>query len=616
MEKENLDKIIKQVADINVPVQPERRNPKDPGYKKGNLYDGPVYHGRKKFSVNKDIYKGRSRAARSSISGSPKSQRNALRVIPISGLDEVGRNCTVIQYGDDIAIIDLGMGFGDDKSYGVDAKLPNVEYLVENRRKIRGILVTHGHMDHIGALPYYIASLGYPTIYAPPFTIEMIKSTIFDDRVEGVEKGKVKLVTVSPRQIVTLGQIKAQFVRVTHSIPDSSTIVMHTPAGAVFFSGDYKFDDTPLNEPTTDYSLIKAVGDKHPILALLDSTNSYIEGRSKSEKDIYKILESSVKEAKGRVIVATFSSMINRVYSLIDIAHKLKKKVILLGGSIRKTYDIAVKTGYIQAHKDVVIDPRQERKYKDSELLFLVTGTQGEEMSVLSRLSRSDSKWIKIKPGDTVIMSSSVIPGNAIAIQHVIDGLIKLGADVAHQAILDVHVSGHAYQDDMKRMTELVRARNVLPVHGHLSFRVQHGKLLKKWGYKDENILIADDGTVWEYTGRNWVAVEQLKVSPVLVDGSMVMKKNDQVMHERVNMSESGVVLVKVSSSREIKFASKGIAPESYMNNVFKELESLVREELNSKNSAKEAAIVAVVKKHIEFKLGKIPEVFVAVSDQ
>ena len=467
---------------------------------------------------------------------------NKLKFMALGGVDDINRNCYVIEYGKDIVVMDMGFSFPDDSLYGVDYLIPDVEYLRRRKERIAGIVLSHAHMDHIGAIPYVIEKLGFPMIYGRQFTILLLKEKLKEFGLEN----KVKTKIVKENEDIHLRSMTARLIPVTHSIPQSSSILVKTPGGNIIYSGDFKFDDNPVNEAKPNYETYEKIGKEGIDLACIDSTNIYLEGKSKSETEIAGILDRIVKNAKGRVIASTFSSLGTRLYSLIEIAKKYNRKVAVTGRSMKNMLVLLRQIGYIKAGDNLFISDKSVKSVPDEKLLILTTGTQGEEMAALSRIARNEHNDIKIKETDTVVLSSSVIPGNQVMVQHLIDDLIKLGARVIHQSFMDVHTSGHGYQEDIKKMLQLVKPKYAMPVHGWPSFIHEAAFQYNRWGMKRKNILIPETGRFFikeEKDGR-WIKTDKIECKDVCVEGISITDAGKALIEERAQLANFGVLLL------------------------------------------------------------------------
>lgn len=478
-----------------------------------------------------------------------KSKRKKLRVIPISGLEFIGANCTAIEYGDDIVIIDAGMGFTSVDYLGIDYVIPNPKYFVQNAKKIKGLVITHGHLDHIGAIPNLIESMGFPTIFASKFAKELIYNKVRMDAKDVYPK--VNITNVNPNSKLRFGDIQIEFFSVNHSIPESMGIIIRTPEGIVVHSGDFKFDNSPINEAPADYAKIAKVGSEGVLCLLSDSTNSYREGNCLSESEISKRLDGLIGDIKGRVVVATFGSMVNRLMELLKIAQKYDRKVFVSGRSMQNAIDIAVKVGYIKIPENLLIKGRDVSKYKDDKIMILATGSQGEDLAALARMSRNEHKEIQIKHGDTVILSASIIPGNGSLVQGLIDDLSKLGAYVYHNEIMNLHTTGHGHKEEQKLMINLVQPKYFMPVHGFQSFLAEHARTAVSIGIPEENVILAKDGDVIELSKQEWKKVSKVTAKPVNVSGSMVGDIGNIVLDDRQKLASYGVVVYSMLLNKQ-----------------------------------------------------------------
>ncbi|HOU75718.1 MAG TPA: ribonuclease J [Candidatus Dojkabacteria bacterium] len=503
---------------------------------------------------------------------------NSIKIIPLGGFDQVGLNSIVVEYANEIIIVDMGYGFPDETLPGVNMVLPPINYLLKNKKKIKAIVITHGHIDHIGAIHHLLNKIGNPPIYATNFTSQVISQKLTKENF----KGKYKINTVTYNNPVKIGSLKVNFVHVTHSIPDASTITISSPVGEIFLSGDFKFDDTPLNEKKPDYAGLQRIGDRKPIVALIDSTNSFDKGWSLSEKKVYDVLFKEIQKAKGRVIIATFSSEVTRMYSIIDIAFKQKRKVVLLGRSIEEMYKISVKTGYIQSNKNVVISQKQAKIHRDNELIYIVTGTQGEREAALTRMIEKKFDRLSLKKSDNVIMSSSIIPGNEVAIFKNIDKLIQMGVSVTHRKQLDVHATGHAHQQEQLKMLSLVRPKYIIPAYANPMLRDQLRKTVIQNGYRNENVLMVKNGDIWEYNGQNWNNIGNIDNRPYTIDGKSIVSLSNELVNERLQLENNGFIVI-VLAGNSIKITHSGIVAPHKSKSFSNEIETIVKNKLSNK---------------------------------
>ncbi len=469
-----------------------------------------------------------------------------LKVITLGGVEEVGINSTIIELGNDIIVIDFGLGFSEDNLYGIDFLIPNFEYLQNNRDKIRGFVITHGHLDHIGGLAYVLDKLGNPPIYGTKMTVEIIKEKLADKSI-GL-KNKARIIEFSPEDKFNLGAFNMSFFRVNHNIPDSVGIIVGTKFGNLVHTGDFKFDNTPFEEPVTQYHKITKVGEEGVLLLMSDSTNANKSGMSVSESAITPILENIIIHSEGRIIAATFSSLLTRVNQLVSLSHKYGRKVAISGLSMEKTIKIAKNLGYLDVPKDTFIKISDTSKYPDKEILIITTGAQGEENAGLMKMILGDHAQISIKKEDTVILSSSVIPTNASLVQKLLDYIVGSGANVIHQSIMDVHAGGHAHQEDHKLLLNLIKPRYFMPIEGYQSFLDSHKKTAKSVGINDNKILMPKDGSVFEYQeGKGFVQGERITHVPVRISNNLLGDIGNKVMKEREQLSENGILLININ---------------------------------------------------------------------
>ncbi len=508
------------------------------------------------------------------------NKKEMLKLCTLSGTTEIGRNCNFVEYSNEIVMIDAGYSFPGQEMYGIDYLIPNTSYLRKNKEKIKAILITHGHLDHIGALKWVLPELDYPPIYAGGFAKALIEEKM---REYGM-LNKVKIYSVERKSIIKIGKyFKASFIGINHSIPDAFSIFVESPNGNVFFSGDYKIDMTPANEPQTDYEALRKLRGKID-LALMESTNATNPGKAPSEKQIFDNLAELIKQQKGRVVVAAFSSLITRLYSLIEVAKITNRKIVLSGRSLELSLDIARKKRYINIDDKMVVKEKDINKYPDNELLILCTGSQGERFAALNRISLNEHKFIKIKKGDLVIMSSSEIPENISTIEKMTDRIISLGADLVKDTVnLKIHSTGHGNQEDMKMMHELIQPKAVMPIHGPLTFRYFNKQNFLKWGMNDQDIFLTDDGQTWLFNGHHWSRGKKVESKPILIDGLGVGDTGEIVLKDRKQLSEFGMFVVvlnmNIKNKRIIgrpRFVSRGFVYMKGSQELLKEIENQI----------------------------------------
>lgn len=479
-----------------------------------------------------------------SATGNSKAtlSRNVLRVIPLGGLEEVGANMMAYEFGEDIIIVDCGFAFPDETTPGIDYIIPETKYLEDRKKNIRAMFITHGHMDHIGAIPYLLAKLGDPPIYTMPLSAGMIKKRLEEFNLQG----RVKLNALSVDDTVPVGNFTIKFFSVNHNIPDSVGLSINTPIGQIIHTGDWKFDHTPINERVTDFHKISTFGGQGVLALMSDSTNATKAGYCLSEREIGASIERIFAEAKGRIIFASFSSLISRMQQVMDFAAKHNRKVIVTGRSMVNTLETALSLGYLKIQPKIIIKSEQASKYPDNQILVLTTGAQGEEASQLARMSRGEHRSIKIKTGDTVVISSSPIPGNERSIVAVLDNLTRQGATVIYNKVLDIHTSGHAQQEELKLMMQLTKPKFFVPIHGEHHMLAAHSKLAQSIGMDANNCFLLGNGSVLEFNanGEAKVLNEKVEAGYVFVDGLGVGDVGEVVIRDRQVMAQDGMFVI------------------------------------------------------------------------
>jgi ribonuclease J len=468
-----------------------------------------------------------------------------LQIIPLGGLGEIGKNMTVVRYGDDIIVIDAGLSFPEDEMLGIDLVIPDISYLLDNREMVRAIILTHGHEDHIGALPYVLKQLSVP-VYGTRLTLGILEGRLKENDVEAAAKNAVK-----PGDQVQIGPFKIGFVKVSHSIPDAVALSIKTPAGTIVHTGDFKLDQTPVDGKVTDFHRFAELGDQGVLVLMADSTNAERPGYTQSEKMVGKSFEDAFQNCRDRVIIATFSSNVHRIQQAIDMACKFRRKVAILGRSMVNVANIAIEQGYLTVPEGVLIDVDEINNYPASQIVILTTGSQGEPLSALSRMAMSDHKKVDIMPGDTVIISATPIPGNEKMVSRTIDYLLRQGADVIYESASGIHVSGHASQEELKLMHNLVRPKFFIPVHGEFRHLVKHAKLAKELGMPKENIFIAENGHVLEFSHDKGAMTGKVTAGKVLVDGLGVGDVGNIVLRDRRQLSQDGILIVVVTMDKQ-----------------------------------------------------------------
>lgn len=501
-------------------------------------------HG-KKYSNKESVRKPAGK--RQNIQHGKKRQRNdnlpVLKVTPLGGLQEIGKNITLYECGNDMFLVDCGMAFPDENMPGIDAVIPDFSYVLKNRDKVRGLVVTHGHEDHIGGIPYLLQSFNVP-VYGTPLTIGLIANKLKEHQLYN----DAKLIEVKPKDVISLGCFSVEFIHVNHSIPDSVALAIKTPAGVVVQTGDYKIDTTPIDGDMIDLARFAELG-KHGVLALLsDSTNSERPGYAQSEHIVGESFSQLFKKAEGRrILVATFSSNIHRIQQIIDEAVRCGRKVAIIGRSMENVINVASELGYLKVPEGVMINIDLIKKYAPEQLVIITTGSQGEPMSALYKIAFSDHKKVEVVPGDMIIISATPIPGNEKFVTRVVNELMKLGADVVYEKMYDVHVSGHACQEEQKIMLSLVKPKYFVPVHGEQKHLVKHAQLALSLGMPKENILVCNIGDTISMNKNTFKVTDSVPSGRMLIDGLGVGDVGSIVLRDRKHLSEDGIFVVVIA---------------------------------------------------------------------
>ena len=469
-----------------------------------------------------------------------------LKVIPLGGLGEIGKNITAIEYENDIIVVDGGLSFPDEDMYGVDLLIPDVSYLLDNKEKVKGMFITHGHEDHIGAIPYILKQINMP-LYATKLTIGLIENKLKEHNIEDI----CILNRVEDKQSVMVGNFKVEFISVTHSIADACALAIHTPVGTILHTGDFKVDYTPIDDRRMDLETISKIGKKGVLLLLADSTNVERRGHSLSEKTIGETLNRIFSGATGRVIVATFASNIHRMQQIVNASVANNRKVIFSGRSMVNISEVAIELGYLNIPEGYKIEIDELGNYSNEQITIITTGSQGEPMAGLARIAFDTHNKIKIANNDLFIISASPIPGNDKLISRVINQLYKKGADVIYEDLEDVHVSGHAYQEELKLIHSLVHPKYFMPVHGEYRHLIHHKDLAIKLGMKKENVFILENGDVLQLTKRSAKKEGKVRVGTVFVDGIGVGDVGNIVLRDRKYLAENGMMTIVIAIDRD-----------------------------------------------------------------
>ena len=464
-----------------------------------------------------------------------------LRIIPLGGLGEVGKNMMVYESGDDAIVVDAGLAFPRDEHLGVDLILPDFTYLSERKGPIRAVILTHGHEDHVGALPYLLREVAVQEVWATRLTLGLVKSKLDEHGL--LRAAELREIRPEDGQIET-GPFKAEFIRVAHSIPDAVAIVLETDAGRILHTGDYKLDHTPVDGLRTDVGRLAEIGNRGVDLFLGDSTNAERPGVTGSERLVGEAFRQIIPHRTGRILVASFASNVHRMQQAVDVAVEVGRKVCVVGRSMRKNVNIARNLGYMEVPEEILIRPNQLEEFAPHEVLILCTGSQGEPLSALTRIAYHDHPTVHVEAGDTVIISAKPVPGNELRVHDAINGLAKAGAEVLHQEIAPVHVSGHGYAEELRTMISLVRPKAVMPVHGEFRMLAAHGRLAQESGVPEDAIILAENGSVVELTRAGARLVDKIESGVTFVDGLGVGDVKDVALRDRRHLSEHGVLII------------------------------------------------------------------------
>lgn len=464
-----------------------------------------------------------------------------LRFIPFGGCGEVGRSMYVYEYMDDIVIVDMGLQFPDEDMPGIDYLIPNVEYLKPRKKNIRGIIITHGHYDHIGAIPHLLDALGNPPMYTTALTRGMIMKR--QDDFKQYPKPNIEIITSESR--VRMGSFDIEFFHVNHNIPDCVGVVLKSPGGTVVHTGDFKFDHTPVNERPADIARISELGRQGVTLLVSESTDAEIPGHQISEMEVQKSLEEIFKVARGRIIAATFASLLTRVQQLVWLSEKYGRKVLIEGYSMKQNVAVANELGYLHIKKGTIIDSKQIDSYKDEQLTIVCTGAQGEDRAVLMRIANNEHKSIALKSNDSVVFSSSVIPGNEGTVQRLKDVLYKKAGKIYHYSSMDIHAGGHAKREELKMMINLTKPKYLIPIHGNYFMLKLHAEIGEEAGIPKENIVIAEDGEIVQITAQEIKKLkDKIPMDHVMVDGLGVGDVKEVVLRDRQHLAADGIFVI------------------------------------------------------------------------
>lgn len=547
------------------------------------------------------------------------SSEHKIRITPLGGLGEIGGNISVFETNKDAIIVDIGMSFPDGTMHGVDIIIPDFDYVRKIKDKIRGIVITHAHEDHIGAVPYFFKEFQFP-IYATPLALGMI-SNKFEEH--GLKAERKWFRPVEKRRVYEIGEFDIEWIHITHSIIDASALAIKTKAGTIIHTGDFKIDQTPIDGYPTDLGRLAHYGEEGVLCLLSDSTNSYKEGYTKSESSVGPTFDQIFSRTKGRVIMSTFSSNIHRVYQAITYGLKYGRKVCVIGRSMERNLYTTMELGYIKLDRKIFIDADEVSKYKDNEVLIVTTGSQGETMSALYRMATDEHKFIKIKPTDQVIISAKAIPGNEASVSAVLDYLLKAGVKVAYQEFSEIHVSGHASIEEQKLMLTLTKPKFFLPVHGEYNHITKHKETAMKCGIPERNIYLMSDGDQVELCQKYVKRIKTVKTGKVFVDNQINKQIADDVVIDRQKLADSGIVVIIAQIDKTTKTLinkprvfSYGLVADKHDHAFSKDMAEVlgqffinVKDEVLNDPRFLENQIRQVLRKHIFRKIKKYPTI-------
>lgn len=511
-----------------------------------------------------------------------KNSAAKLRIIPLGGLGEIGKNMTAVEYKNDIIVVDCGLTFPDEEMLGVDVVIPDITYLEQNKDRVRAILLTHGHEDHYGAVPYVLKKLNVP-VYCMRLTAGMLENKLKE---HGLSNDMLQY--VQPKEMITIGAFRVEFIRVAHSIPDACAIAIHNPVGTILFTGDFKFDYTPIDGEMTDIVRLSQLGQEGVLVLFSDSTNVEHPGVTMSEKSVGETFDQIFSQAKDRIIVATFASNLHRVQQVITASENVGRKVVLIGRSMLNNVTVADELGYLKIKKNTLVDLYNINSVPSDKVTLLITGTQGEPMSALTRISKDEHNRITLTEDDTVIISASQIPGNEKSIGDVINNLMAHGTKVIYSSLAEVHVSGHACQEELKLMHALTKPKYFIPAHGEARMLIQHKRLAESMGMAPENIFLGENGMIFEFDKKGARVAGQVPAGNILVDGLGVGDVGSVVLKDRKHLSDDGMIAIVVSvdkRSREIvagpEIVSRGFVYVRENDDLMNGIKSIVERVMN-----------------------------------
>ncbi len=527
-----------------------------------------------------------------------------LKIIPLGGLGEVGRNMTLFEWEDKVLIVDMGFNFPEERTPGVDYVIPNISYLTKNKKQVLGLVLTHGHYDHIGAIPYLMEKVGNPPIFGSPLALGITKKR----QEEFPNKPKLRTTEISDGSKIELGPFSLEFFHQNHNIPDNLGFLMETPVGNIVNTSDFKFDFTPTNAPATSLETYKKIASKGVLLLMSDSTGAESEGKSLSEKVIQENLEKIFQRSKGRIISSTFASLINRVQDIIALSEKYGRKVAVEGYGMKTNLEISRQLGFIRSKKGTIIPSEKAADYPDNKITVLCTGAQGEGNAALMRILSKQHRFFQLKEGDTIVLSSSVIPGNERAVQNLKDDMIRQGADIYHSQMIDIHAKGHAQEEELQEMIRIMKPRFFMPIHGQYSMLASHAKIAEGEGLPKSRIALTDNGHVIRLNSEKLsIDKKPLPVSPVMEDGLGVGDVGGVVLHDRMELAESGIFVIiavidkktgKLKNSPDI--ISRGFVYLRESQTLLTETRKKVMETINKEKGGDKKEIRAKIKKRLE----------------
>ena len=530
---------------------------------------------------------------------------NVLELIPLGGVGEFGMNCMAVRYDDEMIVIDAGMGFPEESVYGVDVCVPDFDFLEEFRDNITAIILTHGHEDHLGALPYILKKFNVP-VYASHFTVGLAERKLAEHDL----LNDVLIHRVEPRQVVELGPFKIEFIRASHSLVDCFSLAIKTPVGTIVHTGDYKVDETPVIGEPIDLRTLRSYGQEGVLALLSDSTNATVPGRTPSERAVIPAFEEIFSETAGRIVVAAFASSIHRIQIVLDVAQQFNRKVCVLGRSMQKNVEIADELGYLDIPDGLLVSLGETKHLDDSEIVFLVTGSQGEPRAALSQMATQSYKGLVIEEGDTVVLSARIIPGNERAISRLIGYIYKRGANIIEEKRRLIHVSGHASQEDIRIMTEAVRPKFVIPIHGEYRMLFRHKEFVKNHlGYAEENIILIENGDVLELDGERAVVVDKRQVGRTFIDDTGFEEIDSGTVRERKQLAYDGVVSLVVTVNEATgglenppEIVTRGLLGADGSNGFIKDAQRVVTKAVESA-SPSERRDATLLKEHVRVEL-------------